>query len=38
MVVVVVGFSSLARIWGECSTSHSPPAFFVVVVVVFSGD
>ena len=21
-------FSSLARIWGECSTIHSPPALF----------
>ena len=27
-VVVVVAFSSLARIWGECSTIHSPSAFF----------
>ena len=26
--VVVVAFSSLARILGECSTSHSPPALF----------
>ena len=28
VVVVVVGvaFSSRARIWGECSTIHSPPA------------
>ena len=25
---VVVAFSSLARIWGECSTTHSPPALF----------
>ena len=25
---LVVAFSSLARFWGECSTIHSPPAFF----------
>ena len=25
---VVVAFSSLARILGECSTIHSPPALF----------
>ena len=24
----VVAFSSLARIFGECSTIHSPPALF----------
>ena len=24
------GFSSLAMIWGECSTSHSPPALVVL--------
>ena len=34
VVVVVVAFSSLARILGECSTIHSPPARFVVVVEV----
>ena len=28
LLVVVVVFSSLARIWGECLTIHSPPAFF----------
>ena len=28
VVVVVVAFSSRARIWGECSTIHSPSAFF----------
>ena len=28
MVVVVVAFSSRARILGECSTIHSPPALF----------
>ena len=27
-VVVVVAFSSRARILGECSTFHSPPALF----------
>ena len=26
--VKVVAFSSLARIWGQCSTIHSPPALF----------
>ena len=26
IVVVVVAFSSHVRIWGECSTIHSPPA------------
>ena len=31
MVVVVVTFSSFARILGECSTSHSSPAFFCFV-------
>ena len=29
-VAVVAAFSSLARILGECSTSHSPPALFVL--------
>ena len=28
LVVVVVAFSSRARIWGECSTVHSLPALF----------
>ena len=27
-LAVVVAFSSLARILGECSTLHSPPALF----------
>ena len=27
-VVVVVAFSSSARIWGDCSTIHSGPALF----------
>ena len=30
VVVVVVSFSSLARISGECSIIHSPPAHFCV--------
>ena len=29
-MMMVVAFSSLARIWGEYSTIHSPPAFFVL--------
>ena len=32
-MVVVVAFSSRARILGECSTIHSPPA-----LLFFSGD
>ena len=28
VVVVVVAFSSLSRIWGECSTIHCPTALF----------
>ena len=28
----LLAFTSLARIWGECSTIHSPPALFFVVV------
>ena len=28
-VVVVVALSSLARIWGECSSFHSQPALFL---------
>ena len=31
---VVVAFSSLARIWGECSTIYSPPAFFFYEVEI----
>ena len=30
VVVVAVAFSSLARISGECSTIHSPPALFIL--------
>ena len=29
--LVAVGSSSRARIWGECSTIHSTPAFFLFV-------
>ena len=29
VVVVAVAFSSLARISGECSIIHSPPAVFL---------
>ena len=28
ITVVMVAFSSRAKIWGECSTIHSPPALF----------
>ena len=28
VLVVVAAFSSRARIFGECSTNHSPPALF----------
>ena len=28
IITVVVAFSSLARIWGKCSTIHSPPALY----------
>ena len=28
VVVVAVAFSLHARIWGECSTIHSPPVLF----------
>ena len=31
VVGVVVAFSSLARIWGDCSTIHSPLALFLCV-------
>ena len=34
----MVAFSSLGRIWGECSTVHSPPVLFVVVVVVVEAE
>ena len=30
VAVVVVAFSALTRIFGECSTIHSPPALFFV--------
>ena len=33
VVVVVVAFSARARILGECSTIHSPPAFFCFFVL-----
>ena len=36
VVVVVVAFSSRARILGECSTSHSPPALFFFYVEISS--
>ena len=32
--LVVVAFSSSARIWGECSTIHSLPALFVLFCFV----
>ena len=35
-VVVVVDFSSLARILGECSTIHSQPALFLFFFFSFS--
>ena len=35
-VVVVVAFSSRARILGECSTIHSPPAFLFFLVEIIS--
>ena len=31
--LVVVAFPSLARIWGECLTIHSPPALFLKVEI-----
>ena len=34
--LVGVAFSSLARIWGECSTSHSPPNPFFFEVAISS--
>ena len=36
VVVVVVFFSSLARILGECSTIHSLPALFIVSIIIIS--
>ena len=37
MVVVEVGaFSSRAKIWGECSTIHSPPALFFLKMEIRS--
>ena len=36
--LVLVAFSSRARILGECSTIYSPPARFVVVVVAILLD
>ena len=36
VVVVVVGFSSRARIFGECLTIHSPSALFFFFVVEIS--
>ena len=33
MVAFLVAFSSLARIWGECSTIHFPPALFFKVEI-----
>ena len=39
---MVVAFSSLARIWGECSTIRSPSALFKLFILFFysslSGD
>ena len=32
VVVVVVALSSLVRIWGECSTIHSPPALLLLLL------
>ena len=31
MVAVVMAFSSLARIFGKCSTTHFPPVLFCFV-------
>ena len=36
VVVVVMAFSSLARILGECSTIHSLPALFFFFLVEIS--
>ena len=33
--VVVVAFSSHARIWGECSTIHSPPALYFIYLFIY---
>ena len=34
--MVVAAFSSLARIWGECSAIHSPPSLFFFFKVELS--
>ena len=31
ILVVVVAFCSLASIWGDCSSVHSPPALFFLL-------
>ena len=31
VLVVLVAFSSLPRILGDCSTTHSPPAVFLTI-------
>ena len=33
--MVVMAFSSLATIWGECSTVHSPTALFFLFFLFF---
>ena len=33
--VVVVAFTSLAGIWGECSPIHSPPALLLLLLLLF---
>ena len=33
-IMVVLSFSLLARIWGECSTIHFPPALFFLKVEI----
>ena len=35
LALVVVAFSSLARILGECSTIHSPPSLFLSFFLSF---
>ena len=35
VVVVVVAFPSLARILGECSNIHSPPALVLLLLLLF---
>ena len=34
-LLVVVAFSSLAKIWGECSTIHSPPALYFIYLFIY---